>query len=136
MYDEVGNQKSDSKDDGEGKKHKEEGEVRRKLDEADRRKIAEELEKYSHPLNDHQSVLYNICNGQVATDSVNVHNALAIGNEHSREFSAFLCSEFHKAMKKRVKTMELLKKPATIKGKTGNALAMKLLRRSTKLVKQ
>ena len=39
--------------DGEEKnKHKEDVEGRRKLDEADRKKIAVELEMYSHPLND------------------------------------------------------------------------------------
>ena len=62
--------------DGEEKnKHKEEGEGRRRLDEADRRKITVELEKYIHPLNDQQPGVYNICNGQVATNTVNVQNA-------------------------------------------------------------
>ena len=104
--------------DGEEKnKHKEEGEGRRRLDEADRRKIAVELEKYIHPLNDQQPGVYNICNGQVATDTVNVQNALAIGTEQSRQFSISLSSEFHKTIKKMVKTMESLKKAVTVKGK-------------------
>ena len=34
-----------------GNKHKEEGERRRKMDETDHNKIAEELQKHSHPLN-------------------------------------------------------------------------------------
>ena len=59
-------------------KHKKEGEGRR-LDEADQRKIAVELEKYSHPVNDQQSGPNNICNGQVASDTVNAQDALAIG---------------------------------------------------------
>ena len=104
--------------DGEEKnKHKEEGEGRRRLDEADRKKIAVELEKYIHPLNDQQPGVYNICNGQVATDTVNVQNALAIGTEQSRQFSISLSSEFHKTIKKMVKTMESLKKAVTVKGK-------------------
>ena len=98
-------------------KHKEEGEGRRRLDEVDRRKIAVELEKFSHPLNDQQPGLYNICNGQVASDTVNVQDALAIGGEQSRHFSTSLSSEFHKTIKKKVKTMESLKKAVTVKGK-------------------
>ena len=70
-----------------------------------------ELEKYSQ-----QPGVYNICNGQVAPDTVDVQNALAIGSEQSRQFSASLSSEFHKTIKK-VKTMELLKNAVTVKGK-------------------
>ena len=98
-------------------KHTEEGEGRRRLDEADRKEIAVELEKYSHPLNDQQPGVYNICNGQVAPDTVNVQNALAIRNEQNRQFSASLSSQFHKTIKKKVKTMELLKKAVVVKGK-------------------
>ena len=56
MYNEAGEeQKSHCEVDGEEKnKHKEEGEGRKRLDEADRKKIAVELEKYDHPLNDQQ----------------------------------------------------------------------------------
>ena len=51
MYNEAGEeQKSHCEVDGEEKnKHKEEGEGRRRLDEADWKKIAVEMEKYSHP---------------------------------------------------------------------------------------
>ena len=51
----------------------------------------------------------------MAPDTVNVQNALAIGSEQSRQFSASLSSEFHKTIKKKVKTMELLK-AVTVKG--------------------
>ena len=97
-------------------KLKAEGEGRR-LDEAERKKYAVEMEKYSHPLNDQQPGVYNICSGQVAPDTVNVQNALAIGSEQSRQLSASLSSEFHQTIKKKVKTMELLKKAVTVKGK-------------------
>ena len=119
MYHEAGEeQKPHGEVDGEEKnKRNDEGEGRRRLDEADRKKIAVELEKYSHPLNDQQPGVYNICNGQVAPDTVNVQNALAIGSEQSRQLSASLSSEFHKTIKKKVKTMELLKKAVTVKGK-------------------
>ena len=53
----------------------------------------------------------------MAPDTVNVQNALAIGGEQSRQFSGLLSSEFHKTIKKKVKTMELLKKAVTVKGK-------------------
>ena len=119
MYNEAGEeQKPQGEVDGEEKnKHKEEGEGRRRLDEVDRKKIAVELKKYSHPLNDQQPGVYNICNGQVAPDTVNVQNALAIGSEQSRQFSASLSSELHNTIKKKVKTMELLKKAVTVKGR-------------------
>ena len=61
--------------------------------------------------------VYNICNGQVAPNTVNVQNAMAIGSEQSTQFSASLSSEFHKTIKKKVKTVELLKKAVTVKGK-------------------
>ena len=81
MYNETGDeQEPHGEVDGEEKnKHKEEGEGRRRLDEVDRKKIAVELEKYSHPHNDQQPGVYNICNGQVAPDTVNVQNALPSG---------------------------------------------------------
>ena len=86
-----------------------------------------ELEKYSHPLNDQQPGVYNICNGQLVPDTVNVQNALAIGSEQSRQFSASLSSELHNTIKKKVKTMELLKKAVTVKGKAIETLFSRLL---------
>ena len=43
--------------------HKKEEERRRRLDEADRRKIAAELDKYTHPLNNQHPCVHKICNG-------------------------------------------------------------------------
>ena len=129
MYNEAGEeQKPHGEVDGDEKnKHKEEGEGRRRLDEVDRKKIAVELEMYNHPLNDQQPGVYNICNGQLAPDTVNVQNALAIGSEQSRQFSASLSSELHNTIKKKVKTMELLKKAVTVKGKAIETLFSRLL---------
>ena len=45
---------------------------------------------------------------------MNVQNALAIGSEQSGQFSASLS----KTIKKKVKTLELLKKTVTVKWKT------------------
>ena len=72
------------------------------MDEAERRKLAIELEKYSHPLNDKHPSLYNICNGHVAPDTVNGHDALSIRSEQSKAFSSFLGSThtFHTAIKR------------------------------------
>ena len=71
-----------------------------------RSKIAVELNKYTHLLNEQHPSVHNICNGQVAPDPVSVQDALAIGSEQSRQFS----SNFHTTIKKMVKTMELIKK--------------------------
>lgn len=119
MYSEAGDEeKPHGGADGEEKnKYKEEGEGRRRLDEADRRKIAAELEKYTHPLNEQHPRVYNICNGQVVPETVNVQDALAIGSEQSKQFSASLSSDFHTTIQKKVKSMEALKKAVTIKGK-------------------
>ena len=118
MYNEAGEElKPHGEVDGEEEnKHKEEGEGRRRLDEADRKEITVELEKYSQPLNDQETGVYNICYDQVAPDTVNVQNSLAIWSEQSRQFSASVSSEFHKTIKK-VKTMELFKKAVTVNGK-------------------
>ena len=61
-------------------KHKEEGKQRKQLDTTDRKKIQQELGRYSHPLQQTDTnSLFNIVNGRVADDKVNVHNALANG---------------------------------------------------------
>ena len=52
--------------------HKEEGIKRRKVDTDDRRRISDELDKCSHPLEIESDVLYNIVNGQVAPAVVNL----------------------------------------------------------------
>ena len=70
-----------------GNKHKAECEGRRKMGETDHNKIAEELQKHSHPLNVKSIDLYNIINGQVAPTKVNVQDALHIGNT---QFAALL----------------------------------------------
>ena len=107
MYDEAGDEE----------KHKEEGEGRRKLDEKDRRKIGAEPEKYIHPLTEQHPGVYNICNGQVAPDTVNVQDALTIGSEQSMQFSTSLSRDFHTTIKKKVKSMEAIKKAVNVKGK-------------------
>ena len=87
------------------------------MDEADRRKIAAELEMYTHPHNEQHSGVYNICNRQVAPDTVNVHDAQAIESEQNRQFPDSLSSNFHTTIKRKVKTMVALKKGVTVKGK-------------------
>ena len=82
----------------------------REEDEADQNKIAAVLEKYTHPLNEQHPGLYNICNGQVAPNTVNVQDALAIESKQSKQFSALLSTDFHTAIKKKVKSMDELKK--------------------------
>ena len=98
-------------------KHKEEGERRRKMDETDRNKIAEELEKHSHPLNVKSTDLYNIVNGQVAPTKVNVQDALHIGSTQREKFTALLPGAFHSKIEMKVKTMQEMKKVVIVNGK-------------------
>ena len=90
-------------------KHKEEGEIRRKMDETDRNKIAEGLEKHSHPL-------YNIVNGQVAPTKVNVQDALHIGSTQSEKFAALLPGAFHSNIQRKVETMQGMKTVVIVNG--------------------
>ena len=66
----------------------------------------------------------------MASNQLSITSAMASGARHSecserishrgeqsRQFSALLSSEFHKTIKKKVKTTELLKKAVTVKGK-------------------
>ena len=98
-------------------KHKEEGERRRKMDETDSNKIAEELEKHSHPLNVKLTDLYNIVNGQVAPTKVNVQDALHIGSTQSEKFTTLLPGAFHSKIERKVKTMQEMKKVVIVNGK-------------------
>ena len=63
-------------------KRTEEGEKRRILDTDNRNRVYEELKKHSHPFKLRSSSVYNIINGKVANASVNVQEALKMG-EHA-----------------------------------------------------
>ena len=86
--------------------HKEEGINRRKVDTDDRRRISEELDKCSHPLEIESDVLYNIVNGQVVPAVVNVSDALALGAMMVTDFRQSLPAGFHAKLSSPVKTME------------------------------
>ena len=66
--------------------------------------------------------LYNISNGIVAPDAVNVQDALAIGIQQSQQMFESLSSDFHKPLTKQVKTMEVIKKSVTFGGKATHDL--------------
>ena len=89
--------------------HKEDGIKRRKVDTDDRRRISEELDKCSHPLEIESDVLYNIVNGQVAPAVVNVSDALSLGVLMVTDFRKSLPAGFHAKLSSPVKTMEKLK---------------------------
>ena len=76
-------------------KHKEEGWKRKNLDANDHKRIADKLSKYSHPLNVDSIALYNIANGQVAPDDVNVPDAMRIGEQMVASFKKSLPEGFH-----------------------------------------
>ena len=90
-------------------KHKEEGWKRRNLDADDRKRIADELSKHSHSLDVDSNALYNIANGQVAPDDVNVPDAMRIGEQMVASFEKSLPEGFHGKISIPVKTMEKLK---------------------------
>ena len=98
-------------------KHKEDGERRQKMDETDRNRIAEELEKHSHPLNVKSTDLYNIVNVQVEPTNVNVQDALHIGSTQSEMFTALLPGAFHSKIERKVKTMQNMEKVFIVNGK-------------------
>ena len=99
--------------------HKEEGKARRPLDRSDRMKIQEELSKYPNPLKySDQDILFNIVNGHIADEKVNVHNALAIGERMAAEFKGQLPEGFYNSLHSDVTTMESMKKGVKVGDKT------------------
>ena len=107
-------QSEDEEYDAKTDRHKEEGQQRQKLDRADRMKIKQELDRHPHPLQQSETDgLFNIVNGHVANEKVNVHNALAIGEGMASEFKG-LPGGFYSTIHSKVVTMETLKKGVKI----------------------
>ena len=106
-----------TKDDAKTSAHKEEGDNRRRLDAADRNKIREELKQHANPVcSEPNERLSNIVNGRLAPEEVNVDDALAIGHGMAQEFICNLPMGFHTPIKRKLVTMERLKKRAKIGG--------------------
>ena len=76
------------------------------------------MEKHSHPLEVQSNHLYNIVNGQVAPEKVNVQNAVDIGEKSASSFRTSLPSGFHGKISSRVTTMEQLKRGMKVGDKT------------------
>ena len=87
---------------------KEEGINRRKVDTDDRRRISDELDTFSQPLEIESDVLYNIVHGQVVPAVVNVSDALSLGAQMVTDFRQSLPAGFHAKLSSPVKTMEKL----------------------------
>ena len=73
-----------------------------------------ELDKHSHPLHDQNNCLYNIVTGQIASDDINVAEALSIGKQMMAKFVSGLPENFHSSISSPVKTMETMKKGTKI----------------------
>ena len=99
----------ESNDDFKQTRHKEEGSKRQKHDSKDLQKIVSELAKHSHPLIVNSPVLYNIINGQIAQEEINVVEAVTIGEKMATTFKNSLPTGFHAKISTPVKTMEKLK---------------------------
>ena len=69
-----------------------------------------ELQKHAHPLTRQCLHLINIVNRKVADDTINVPDALMIGEEMKNNFVASLPNGFHSSITGKVKTMENMKK--------------------------
>ena len=100
--------------------HKEEGLSRRRFDADDRRRVANELCKHSHPLEGRgeDNVLYNIVNDKIAPPAVNVADAVSIGDKMLSVFRKSLPPGFHAKMSSPVNTMEYLKRSVKVGEKT------------------
>ena len=87
--------------------HKEEGLSRRRFDADDRRRVANERSKHSHPLEGQgeDNVLYNIVNGKIAPLAVNVADAVSIEGQMLSVFRRSLSSGFHAKIPGPVKTL-------------------------------
>ena len=83
--------------------------MRRKVDTDYRRRISEEFDRCSHPLEIESDVLYNIVNGQVAPAVVNVSDALALGALMVTAFRNSLPAGIHAKLSSPEKTMKKLK---------------------------
>ena len=80
---------------------------RRRVDADDRRRVANELSKHSHPLEGQcdDNILYNIVNGKIAPPAVNVADAVSIGGNMLSVFHRSLPSGFHAKIYFPVKTL-------------------------------
>ena len=74
--------------------------------------------KHSHPLNITSSSFYNIINDKVANASVNVQEALKMGESMFLDFRSSLPGGFHAPLKRKVQTMESIKCGVAIGDKT------------------
>ena len=91
--------------------HKEDSPARIKCDHTHRLKICNKLAMCMDPLNPDQQFVevVNIVSGRVASESVNVHQAVSIGSEQMKAFEASWPSEFHETLQKKVITMAAMK---------------------------
>ena len=92
--------------------HKEEMKARIASDGADRQSIQNKLKLCIDPLDpsSHPPTIVNIVSGQVADDTVNVHDAVAIGTKQMQEFEKGWSEGFRSTISKKVKTVSDSKK--------------------------
>ena len=93
-------------------KHKEEQKSRIECDAKDRKGIMDKLKTCIDPLDPskHQGNIVNIVTGEVASDDVNVHDTLRVGNEQLKEFNKQLPDGFNGTIHKKITTMSVTKK--------------------------
>ena len=109
---------SNNHDEDSPEKHKEEGENRQLLDLNDRNILRKELSKYPHPLEVSAQYVVNIVNGCVASEKVNVADALSIGEEAYLNFKKNIFDKFHQKVEQKVYTMKIMQKGIQVGDKT------------------
>ena len=91
--------------------HKEKAKSRIKSDRADRENLSKKLELCIDPLDhaSHPPSILNIVSGQIANDTVNVHDAVAIGTKKMQEENGWP-KQFNETISKRITTISDCKK--------------------------
>lgn len=92
--------------------HKEENPSRIRSDAQDRENIKKKLEACIDPFDtaDHEKSIVNIVTGRIATDKVNVHDAVAIGKKQMTKYTATWPAGFYSTIPKEVVTMAVARK--------------------------
>ena len=99
------------------KSHKEEGTNRRQLEAVDRQSTRTELQKYSHPLTSPSDHLYLHHYWSGATADVNTHQTVELGTAMRDYLIASYPGGFHHTISSKVKTMQSMKRKATVNSK-------------------
>lgn len=100
--------------------HKEESRAQIRSDAHDRQSLQKKLEHCIDPLDPtgHPKELFNIATGELASSTVNVDEALALGKQSAEAYEAKLPDGFHETISCPVTTMATKRKKTTLHGRS------------------